>query len=138
MLIVNFSVRKVNSFVFLSCIDYNLKEIIYFCLLHNRKHNERFTLLCMTDGECMASISLNEGKNLASLWISRNSPRICASLLAMVRMKPPKHHRLQTKRFTMDKRNTSLPSSKWQFLIKFTGKRTFFDKYAILRGCFSI
>ncbi len=138
MLIVNFSVRKVNSFVFLSCIDYNLKEIIYFCLLHNRKHNERFTLLCMTDGEWLASISLNEGKNLASLWISRNSSRTCASLMAMLRMTPSKHHPLQTKRFTMDKRNTSLPSSKWQFLIKFTGKRTFFDKYAILRGYFSI
>ena len=138
MLIVNFDVRKVNSLIFLSCIDYNLKEIIYFYLLHNRKPNERFTLLCMTNEECMASMILNKGKNLASLWISRKLRRTYASLLAMLRMTPSKHHPLQTKRFTMDKRNTSLPSSKWQFLIKFTGKWTFFYKYAILKRCFLI
>ena len=31
------SVRKVNSFIFLHCIEYKAKDIIDFPIIHNRK-----------------------------------------------------------------------------------------------------
>ena len=55
---MNFDDRKVNSSIFLSYIEYKVKEFVYFIPLHNRKYDDNYTLLNMINDKYRSSIIL--------------------------------------------------------------------------------